>query len=362
MNVTKRAHAIANALRKLERTAELAQETGLEPPSIDWALNHAFSSYTQDNLLTLHARATEAMGRSGSARSLGVVLAGNVFTAGCRDIVVGALLNMPVIVKPATGYASFPRLLTQSLLKEGFDSVTVREFDRDDADAFDQLATDVDALSVYGDDATVAAIRERVPESLCVTFHGHGLGVGVVDARALETKDASRALASQFATDIAAYDQRGCLSPHAIFVQGDGKAFANDLIEALHDHDRSMPRAPLPLQVGAAQIQWRGVAIAEGELTSGEGFAVALASHACFRPSPGYRNVQVLSFDELDEVRPHLANLGDALKALALTPALTTNDVRAGATSYVCAPGQMQMPPLDARLEGQQPWACVTLR
>ena len=221
------------------------------------------------------------------------------------------------------------------------------------------------ALSVYGSDSTIDAFRSKLPSQIPIFEHGHGFGAAYLGEKSLSDERKARTFARRFALDIAAYDQRGCLSPHAIFVQESAAVnpvdFTNLLVEELSALSDSLPRGILPLDAGAAQIQWRGVALSEGILKSGHDFAVACPDNGHFRPSPGFRNVQVLPCKNIQTCVDTLSPFGDHLKAFGSD---LTNNAKAIASILPSALrpslseiGSMQTPPLDARADGEHPWS-----
>src|SRR5207248_1555027 len=68
-----------------------------------------------------------------------------------------------------------------------------------------------------GSDATLAALVPRLGRRLIA--HGPRWSVAVVERAAAAEVDA-------IALDVALHDQRGCLSPHAVYVTGDARGFA----------------------------------------------------------------------------------------------------------------------------------------
>jgi len=189
---------------------------------------------------------------------------------------------------------------------------------------------------------------ERGPTIVCV----HGM---------TSSRKAWTRLAERFdgRCRVAAYDQRGCLSPHAVFVQRgkacDGKRFAKLLADELDALAASWPRGTLPAAAAADQLQWRGVAAATCELHARESCAVSYAGELPLRASPGYRNVAVHDVADVAALRARLAPLSVQLKALGVASAGKDLAALADAAPYVCAIGSMQEPPLDAALDGLHP-------
>jgi hypothetical protein len=134
---------------------------------------------------------------------------------------------------------------------------------------------------------------------------------------------------------------------------------AND---ALPEMGRRLPRGPLPLEVGAQQAQWRGIAEIEGELHVGADFAVALVRADQLRWSPAHRNVSVVPVTGLDEALQGMRHIGTSLKCVgadrSALPLIRERlegdeDLRAHATPL----GTMQIPPFDAPADGRPIWA-----
>jgi hypothetical protein len=117
----------------------------------------------------------------------------------------------------------------------------------------------------------------------------------------------------------------------------------------------------LPTEVGAAQLQWRGVAAARGELFERDGYAVSWEGDSPLRLSPGWRNVSVLECGGAADLGRRLTPLGVHLKALAVAgdePArrAVAQALPSPLAPRISAPGEMQTPPIDALADGASPW------
>jgi hypothetical protein len=361
--IERRAEAIASAARLLLHDEnphgaalrqELPRSTGLSPAVIERGLRSTLTLFERPALLGLHASANGER----RARQCAVVLAGNVFTAAARPLLLPLLCGTAVLAKASSADDVLPRHLKLAL-----DTIDTRvggacevvTFGREAHEQHAALLAGADVLSVYGSDATVAALAARAVPECRVIAHGHGIGVTFVTREALGSEHAARMIAGRAALDIATYDQRGCLSPHALFVQPGGatgaRGFARILGEALQAIERELPRGTLSDAAAAAQLQWRGVAAAIGELHQGATWAVSYEERGPLRISPGYRNVTVYDCDSAAALGARLAPLGRALKALGVAGASARREL-AGFAPYVCAVGAMQTPPLDAPLDG----------
>jgi len=365
-SVQARAQAIETACLRLlaaehdegrELRRALLRSTGLTAPGIEHGLQSTLRVFTREALLALHAE--HGPGRSPGLAA--VVLAGNVFSAAARPLLLPLLHGWPVLLKAASADDAFPRALQRALTqvdRELGAACAVVTFGREDSALRDALIDGVELLSVYGDDETVAAFAAIRSAGTRLIAHGHGLGLAFVAASALASEARVQATVQAVARDVAAYDQRGCLSPHAVLVQRgaacDARGFALRLAAALEALTAGWPRGGLPAEAAAAQVQWRGVAAVRGELHAHAGGAVSYAGEAALRVSPGYRNVAVYECADVAALRARIAPLVLQLKALGVAGDAERESL-AGCAPYVCAAGAMQEPPLPARLDGVHP-------
>lgn len=367
-----------------EALAVLPQSSGLSVEMVRWALDTSLPSSTGADLLAL-AEAWIPDERATGALALpcdlaGVVLAGNVLTAPFRALAAPLVAGAPVVARVSAREARFAQLLARALAAARADlegALQVVSFAHDDADAERALLEAVDALSVYGSDATIAHFRARAAavrqEDLPLRGHGHGLGAAYVTTAALESPEHALAAARALALDVAAYDQRGCLSPQVVFVARAGRVSPRALARALAFEGlgplaRDLPRGPLPVEVGAAQLQWRGVAASRGELFEGDGFAVSYEADAGLRMGPGYRNVLVLECGDARDLARRLDPLGRHLKCLGVAGAAGDDDagaeVRRALAALLPPPmcpavvpaGEMQIPGLGGPQDGASPF------
>ncbi len=346
----------------------LVESTGLSREMVGWGLTTTCGDASADALEALAAAADLTGETSPSARSIpararlaAVVLSGNVFTAPFRAIALPLLAGVPVIAKASSRDDIFPRVFRRALEAAAPDvaaSYAVLTFEGGDTHLEDALFAQADVVAAYGSDTTLGHIRGRLPATTTFVPHGHGLGaIWIPD-------EADDEVVARVALDVAAYDQRGCLSPHGIWVGGDagrGLGFAERLAGALEAIRDSLPRGRLPLDRGAQQLQWRGVAAARGDLFEGDGYAVSFEGDGPLRLSPGYRNVSVLSCASAEALGRRLVPLGVHLKALGVAADAPARRALAAALPAPLAPrvsevGSMQTPPLDSLADGHSPW------
>ena len=345
----------------------LPASTGLTLPMIAWALRSTFERASEAELRTAAARMQGPEGAlSAPARLSVLVLAGNVFTACVQPWSLALLARAPLLVKASSKDDLLPRLFHAALAEVDpllGDACAVVSFPGGTPELEATLLSRADVVSAYGSDATLTSIRQRLSATTAFVPHGNGLGAGFVPAPTSEA-GAARA-ADLMALDVAAYDQRGCLSPHAIWIERGGAVdalgFARMLASSLERLAAELPRGSLPTAVGAAQLQWRGVATVRGELFEGDGYAVGYEGEGPLRLSPGYRNVLVLDTSGIDAFALALAPLGVHLKCVGVAGDRAIRDEIARAlppplAPRVCEAGRMQRPSLLSLADGRAPW------
>ena len=99
----------------------------------------------------------------------------------------------------------------------------------------------IQRIIVFGEDATIGQVRSRAPVGVEVVGYGESYSVGFVHAGADLTQAAARTT-----LDVCLFDQRGCMSPQTIYVEGDaGRAllFARTLARELESMRSILPRA-----------------------------------------------------------------------------------------------------------------------
>jgi acyl-CoA reductase-like NAD-dependent aldehyde dehydrogenase len=368
-----RAHWLSQAAITLARQAEdgrdaLSSTTGLSIPMLEWAVRTTLDTMTGDAMRGLAQSAQKGTDRAPDPIAmLSVVLAGNVFTASVRGILVPLLFGIPVLVKASSSETLFPAMLCDAL--RSADSrlgaaMSVVVFPGGDVEREVALIDSAEAVSVYGGDATVEAMAARLGNTPLIA-HGHGVSVAYCGNHAIEEAHIGHTISS-LSLDICAYDQRGCLSPQLVYVEESSELSVMDFAERLAKEgltplSRTLPRGPLPVSVGAAQAQWRGVAEVEGSLVRGDTYAVSIRESQPIRWSPGFRNVTVTPVRALDEALQAMRPIGSNLKCVgadsASIPELEARLASSPTLSaYACTIGTMQTPSLDAPADGYPIW------
>jgi acyl-CoA reductase-like NAD-dependent aldehyde dehydrogenase len=213
-----------------------------------------------------------------------------------------------------------------------------------------------------GSDATLKALGARRWSRLVT--HGPRVSVAAIGRAAVADADV---IADALATDIALHDQRGCLSPHAIYVEAGGtlapRAFAERLAVALETVARRLPPGPARVEERAARRLFAsGAEWASGVVVdAGSAGIVVCQDEPAFRPSPGFRTVRVYPLPAIEALAPLLPNGTVECVGLAgIDPNPLLAPLAARGVSRLCPVGRMQRPPLDWP-RGQRPALGVLL-
>jgi hypothetical protein len=217
-----------------------------------------------------------------------------------------------------------------------------------------------DVMVVLGDDDTV----DSLSRSANVIGFGSRVSGALLSREALAA-DAIDAVSGALARDITLFEQRGCLSPHHVFVESAGgieaHQFADRLALSLEQLARRLPPPPA-IDLGAAAAirstreaaRWRKLGGSAVDLWERNQFAwsVIYDSTCAFRISPLYRTVFVTPVGHLADFTARLEPVSGHLEAFAVAdPSARLEDERAwlrkAGVSYFAAPGMMQSPPLD---------------
>ena len=327
--------------------ALLPATTGLSGPMCEAVLDGMARDWTAERLERLvvddlgdpavldgFVEVAPGLRRRAVGASLGLHLAaGSVPGVSATSLVRSLLARTPVVVKPGRGDVALPVLLLHGLAEEApalARAAAVLYWPGGDP-AWREVETvlleEAEVVVAYGGDDTVRELRARLdPTTRLVAYH-HRLSFGVVGAGSLgpgalpETAEAA-------ARAVALFDQRGCVSPHTLFVEADA-AGASDLAAALADALEVLDRALPPGRIAAAEAsavqQLRGTAemraaAGEGvEIRSGGGtspWTVVVEPDGELVPSCLNRVVRVVPVASLDEVAPRVERRGRHLQTV----------------------------------------------
>lgn len=338
--VRERAVALAEAARGWRRSPELlAGLPAIAHLSSEMAaevVDVAATALDPDAMVQLVER--DLGNAPGTVPSLvGHVLASNVPGLALPAIVHALLLGSACVVKSGRRDPLSAPLFRHALAQvapELAEVVVTARWPRGTTDLDDALLRLASVVVLTGTDATIATLAPRA-RGRVITF-GTRFSAAVVD-------DAVDIAA--LATDIALFEQRGCLSPHAIFVTGDPQALAARLARALETIATRLPPPPAALAERAAvrafldNAQWAGATVEAGDWG-----AVVTGELPELRPTCGHRTIHVAPLADPNAVARYLP--AGRVECLATT-GHTPPGLRERGVARVCPVGRMQRPPLS---------------
>ncbi len=308
---------------------ELVRTTGLSAQGVEHALtSHLETEATDEELAALVEGA-------GEAEAVHVVLSANVFVASLRAIAIARAASNDVRVSPSSREPAFARALVEAAADPALTLTTALPSSLERGE-----------VHVYGRDETIAAVRADARSGVRVRGHGAGMGVAcVLGSDALE--DAARLLAE----DITAFDQRGCLSPRIVIVEGDdarARAFAEYVHHALNAREALIPRGFLSDDERAEALRYADTVAFAGALWRGDGHVVGLASSLVL-PPPG-RHLHVVAMASLAAMREALAPIAATIVAVGISDASAASALGLS-FARISRLGRMQRPPLDGPVD-----------
>jgi hypothetical protein len=376
--------------RKLALRAEQVT-TGFSPQSLAKGLDVFFGRITEDSLHNLIAqdlgdsrRLDEPLGtpeeraenRTAMAcgpKLISHITAGNLPCPALMSLIHGVLVGAAQFVKCAENGGFMPRLFAHSIYdahaKLG-SCIELASWPGGNLELEQALFDEADCITATGHDQTLQEIRARVPEGRRFLGYGHRLSFGYIQHDML-SRAMARELAKQAATDVAAWNQLGCLSPHLFYVEGKGavtaELFAEMLSEELVALETEMPRGEISID-DSADITYRRDffdlrAVNTGDVRQwkSEGdtsWTVVYEQDPVFVTSCLNRFVHVKAVEDLD----HMMRVAEMARGKVSTVGLAAPKNEAPeivkalshwGVSRVCPIGQMQNPPLGWRHDGR---------
>lgn len=363
------------------RTAErlLPAITGYAPEMVRRSLREHLTTFRHDRLLRFLAQdfdnplvldgfqPSRAGGRSRAygPRLTTQIFAGNVPGLPAWNLVCAFLVKSATLGKSAAGEPLFGVLFARSIAEEDPDlarCLAVLHWTGGDERVEAAAFAHSEAVTATGGLRAIEDLARRVPVGTTFVPYGHKVSFAVVGREALALNrypDTAR----RVARDVSQYDQQGCLSPHAVFVERSGavdpRTFAAALAAEMERYQQARPRAEVTVGESAAIERVRSGYEFRGYDDDGiEVFAcergtawtvVYEQAPERFEPSPLNRLVRVHPVDGVDDVEPLVEPLRRYLQTagVACAPARLRHWSavlgRCG-VDRICAVGQMPDP------------------
>lgn len=374
-------------LRKLA-LAEGPAKTGFSRATLERGLDNFFKPFTRENFHALLGqdlgdarRLDEFVSFPGEARTalargpelLVHIAAGNLPPPAFMSIVLGLLTRSAQFVKCASGASWLPSLFAHSIYHADHKlgaCLELAEWRGGDAALGEALLREADCVTATGSDATLAAVRAKLPVRTRFVGYGHQVSFGYVAKEVLFGRS-GRQIAANAAEDVAAWDQHGCLSPHVFYVQRGGEVapdeFAAQLAAELERRETNAPRGPIAAAAAAtiasrrAIYEVRAAHSTETQLwcsPNSTAWTVIFESDPTFQLSCLGRFIYVKAVDNLEEALRAAETIRGKVSTVGLAADLSQQTelalilARWGVTR-VCPLGQMQQPPLTWRHDGR---------
>jgi len=365
-------------------------ETGFSKPILEKGLDDFFRRFTPENFQSLveqefgHAQRLDQFVADGGINSnraaiavgpqfIFHVAAGNIPNPALMSLALGLLTRSAQFLKCASGATLLPRLFAHSIYELDHKlgaCLEIAEWRGGKSDLENVLFSEADCVTATGSDETLAAIRAQLPAKARFLGYGQRVSFAFVAREVLRDEEIA-GVVSRAADDVIAWDQNGCLSPHAIYVEERGAVesdkFAALLAAELMRRETVEPRGKTSVEAAAAIASRRAIyeAIAahraDAKIWSSRdstAWTVVFEHDVRFQFSCLNRFIHVKPVPDVaavmpgvDEIRGKVSTVGIAappekMKELALRFA------RWGATR-ICPLGRMQNPPLTWRHDGR---------
>ena len=301
------------------------------------------------------------------------ITAGTLPPPALHSMVLGLLTRSAQFIKCARGSSLLPRLFAHSIYhvepKLGA-CLEVAEWAGGNLQLERELFNAADCVTVTGSDETVTAVRLRVPPTKRFLGYGHKVSFAYVTSGMLRGSQTRRVI-ERAASDVVAWDQLGCLSPHVIYVQTGGltgpEEFAELLAGELEALEQAQTRGPLPVETAAGIASRRSLYAVRAAYSSetrmwssknSTAWTVVYEADPQFQFSCLHRFVYVKNVKDLDEALRAAGPVYGKVSTVGLavieeeSRELATKLAEWGVTR-ICPLGQMQNPPLTWRHDGR---------
>jgi hypothetical protein len=300
------------------------------------------------------------------------ITAGNIPNPTLLSIALGLLTRSAQFVKCARGASLLPRLFAHSIYEvepKLASCLEIAEWPGGSEALEAPLFAAADCVTATGSDETLAAIRQRVPDTTRFVGYGHRVSFGYITPDALSRFDVKKTVAAA-AHDVVSWNQLGCLSPHLFYVEhgaGSAEKFAELLAEEFASIESVEPRGAVPA-TDAADIsskrsiyEMRASTSNDTRLWKSEGstaWTVVYEAEPRFQLSCLNRFVYVKPVADLTEALRNAESVHGKVSTVGLAASadraqsLATELARWGVTR-ICRIGRMQNPPLTWRHDGR---------
>ncbi len=296
-------------------------------------------------------------------------LAGNVPGLGIPPIVVSLLARSAAILRNSSRQPALTTAFLGTLKEESpalAEMIVATTWPAGDGRL---EATAVDAaqrLEIYGEDETIRQFGSRHGDR-AVIARGSASSVAVVPRQSDTDK-----WAEGLALDVVLYEGAGCLTPKAVYVEGErGRAdrMAKSLGLQLSRLEKMWPRLKQSLDDEVRRREIIGTAEAAAAREEGstllrgreDSWCIHITREESLDPRPSLRCIDVVPARDLDEIIERLGRAAVPIAAIGLGMEeddkgyTQVNERLSGlGAPLICPPGRMQAPPIGWSQDGRQ--------
>ncbi len=331
-----------------EAEARLPDEAAYSPPMARRVIESMARDWTADRLRTAleadfpdptvldgfrDSPTGDALHALGADLTLQIV-SGSVPGVGGTALLRSLLVKSPTLIKPGRGDRALTELLSQAIREAdpGLGAAhAVIYWPGGEGGALEEEALGrAGCVVVYGDDETILSVRARTRPSTTFVAYPHRVSAGAVGKGVLTGEAPARQTAFDAAEAVALLEQRGCVSPHVIWVEEGGvispARWAALLAEAMNEVAELLPPLSPDPDLASALAQLKGTAELRAAASRGDqifsgkanAWTVLYDPEPAFAPSCLGRTVRVKPIHSLEELPAVLAPIGAQLQTLAL--------------------------------------------
>lgn len=361
--------------RRRQTVEDLARATTLGREMLATGLELVFGAVTDESLRDLVVREAGEAGKRGP-RAVFYALAGNVPGQSIPSVVASLLARSIAVIRDSKRQPFLTTAFRDSIARVEPDLAAMivpvtwssEQPSRDEREVEDLVVHGAGRIELFGSDATVSALASRYAEAGGkVARHTTRLSVGIV----LPAADLDEA-AKAFALDVVMYEGRGCLTPHALLVEGAPERadeFVEHLALRLEQLEKKWPRSrgSLAEEIGRrAYIDRAQAATLSDDATAGvrvgseATWCVRIGSAQPIALGPGLRCVSVVRVRDRKATHAALANATTPLAAVGVadTDGAATAELESAlrplGVTLVCRAGLMQAPPIHWQQDGRR--------
>ena len=275
--------ALSQEIKKGDLVEKISAESRLEPASAAWSLRKWLESIRRADIELL----VNSAKREGSpAWNVTTLAPGNVPVVAAECLLLGYLAGFSHCLALSRRASIVARTLFSCLLKQdpsASETTRLVIWQELPEELQQKTLSSSDCVAVYGQAETVELVHSMIPPSARLVPHGPSLAAAYLPAQNTICTSLRKQL-DALAHDVLAFDQRGCRSPHILFVEG-SREWGQKIYTLLSERSfpraaQALPNGPLMEEEVQALYLDRLTSLSLGQAVSGEGWLLN------FEPSP----------------------------------------------------------------------------